>query len=273
VLDNVVVALTRAIASSADRLEAAERTRLFIGVASILTSSLERKNDDVERSWLVSSLALLVSHLGPSDVSPICEKAIGILLRARQEDPKHRGWMDGMIATLLAKLEPQVAQERASQLCTLLVGESNKPGYYYGQGGIRKRRGVGMGMMGVMNREIQPEEYPESLNLFLSDNGPAQIRLRAKRMASLAGPGLEGALEAAARVSAEPFPCRLTTQQLVDLLKMPTCFGAARRVVLDHLGNRYGRRFVNHWAFVRYATEQKLNIDFTTPPQRPQTVR
>jgi hypothetical protein len=130
-----------------------------------------------------------------------------------------------------------------------------------------------MGMMGVMNREIQPEEYPESLNLFLSDNGPAQIRLRAKRMASLAGPGLEGALEAAARVSAEPFPCRLTTQQLVDLLKMPTCFGAARRVVLDHLGNRYGRRFVNHWAFVRYATEQKLNIDFTTPPQRPQTVR
>jgi hypothetical protein len=65
----------------------------------------------------------------------------------------------------------------------------------------------------------------------------------------------------------------LTTQQLVDLLKMPTCFGAARRVVLDHLGNRYGRRFVNHWAFVRYATEQKLNIDFTTPPQRPQTVR
>jgi hypothetical protein len=39
--------------------------------------------------------------------------------------------------------------------------------------------------------------------------------------------------------------------------------------VLDHLGHRYGRRFVNHWAFVRFATEQKLGLDFTTPPKRP----
>jgi hypothetical protein len=54
-----------------------------------------------------------------------------------------------------------------------------------------------------------------------------------------------------------------------ELLKMPTCFGKARRIVLDHLGNRYGRYFVNHWAFVRFATEQKLGLDFSTPPKRP----
>ncbi|MGO9466002.1 MAG: hypothetical protein ACLQIB_43755 [Isosphaeraceae bacterium] len=71
-------------------------------------------------------------------------------------------------------------------------------------------------------------------------------------------------------ILAEPFPCRLTTQDLVDLLKMPTCIGAARRVVLNHLGNRYGRRFANHWAFVRFAREQKLDLDFTTPPRRPE---
>jgi len=40
-------------------------------------------------------------------------------------------------------------------------------------------------------------------------------------------------------------------------------------LVLDHLGNRYGRRFVNHWAFVRFAQEQGLELDFTTPPKRP----
>jgi hypothetical protein len=50
---------------------------------------------------------------------------------------------------------------------------------------------------------------------------------------------------------------------------MPTCFGEARRVVLDHLGNRYGQRFVNHWAFVRFAREHGLDLDFTTPPRRP----
>ena len=68
---------------------------------------------------------------------------------------------------------------------------------------------------------------------------------------------------------AEPLPCRLSTQDLVDLLKMPTCFGNARQVVLKHLGNRYHRRFVNHWEFVRYAKEQNLDLDFTTPPRRP----
>jgi hypothetical protein len=64
-------------------------------------------------------------------------------------------------------------------------------------------------------------------------------------------------------------PCRLSTQDLVDPLKMPTCFGQARRIVLDRLGNRYGRWFVNHWAFVRFATEKGLQLDFTTPPKRP----
>jgi hypothetical protein len=86
---------------------------------------------------------------------------------------------------------------------------------------------------------------------------------------ALAGPGLDGALEAAVKFTSEPFPCRLSTQKLAELLKMPTCFGAARRVVLDHLGNRYGQRFVNHWEFVRFAEEKRLGLDFTTPPKRP----
>ena len=62
---------------------------------------------------------------------------------------------------------------------------------------------------------------------------------------------------------------RLTTQDLVDLLKMPTCVREVRRVILDQLGNRYRRRFDTHWDFVRYAQEKGLNLDFTTPPKRP----
>jgi hypothetical protein len=101
----------------------------------------------------------------------------------------------------------------------------------------------------------------------LTDTGREQRARRAARLSS-AGSGVEGALEVAVRISAEPFPCRLTTQELVELLKMPTCLGKARRIVLDHLGNRYHRHFVNHWAFVRFATEQKIGLDFTTPPKR-----
>ena len=50
---------------------------------------------------------------------------------------------------------------------------------------------------------------------------------------------------------------------------MPTCFGNARRVVLDHLGDIHGRRFVNHWEVVRFAWEKGLDVDLTTPPNRP----
>ncbi|HKI34440.1 MAG TPA: hypothetical protein VKA46_21475 [Gemmataceae bacterium] len=71
------------------------------------------------------------------------------------------------------------------------------------------------------------------------------------------------------RTASEPLPCRLTTQDLVELLKMPTCVREVRRVILDQLGNRYGRRFTTHWDFVRYAQQQGLNLDFSTPPKRP----
>ena len=30
------------------------------------------------------------------------------------------------------------------------------------------------------------------------------------------------------------------------------------------------RRFVNHWAFVRFASEQGLELDFSTPPKQPE---
>ncbi len=51
--------------------------------------------------------------------------------------------------------------------------------------------------------------------------------------------------------------------------ELPTCVGDGRRVVFDHLGNRYRRRFETHWDLIRYAQEQNLGLDFTTPPKRP----
>jgi hypothetical protein len=71
------------------------------------------------------------------------------------------------------------------------------------------------------------------------------------------------------RFATRPYRCRLTSQELVELLKMPTCFGETRRVVLDHLGNIHRRHFANHWEFVRFVREKNLDLDFTTPPRRP----
>jgi tRNA A-37 threonylcarbamoyl transferase component Bud32 len=72
--------------------------------------------------------------------------------------------------------------------------------------------------------------------------------------------------------AAEPPLSHLSTQQLVELLKMAPCVYEPRRVVLDQLGNRYHRTFADVWEFVRYAEEQKLGLDFIKPPQRPEVV-
>ena len=124
-----------------------------------------------------------------------------------------------------------------------------------------------------MRRMMGANRRLGTLNTILEEASPEQIARRSLITAigivqGSAGLPVLSAITAVA-FAAEPFPCRLTTQELVDLLKMPTCFGPARRVVLDHLGNRYGRRFDNHWAFVRFAREQNLELDFTTPPKRP----
>jgi hypothetical protein len=63
-------------------------------------------------------------------------------------------------------------------------------------------------------------------------------------------------------------PIRVTRDAKVSL-----CVGDARRAALDALGTRYRRTFADQWDFVRFATEGKLGLDFTTPPRRPDAGR
>src|SRR5262249_40764305 len=74
---------------------------------------------------------------------------------------------------------------------------------------------------------------------------------------------------AALTQAAQPLPSRLSTQELVDLLKMPTCVGPAREPFLKLLGERYHREFADQWEFVEYAHDHLPDIDLTTPPKRP----
>jgi len=93
---------------------------------------------------------------------------------------------------------------------------------------------------------------------------------RSRRVAgTFAGTGFPVASLALLGPAVEPLPCRLSTQQLVDLLEQPKCQDPARRVVLDYLEYRCHRRFRNHWEFVEYAREHLPDVDLTTPPKRP----
>jgi hypothetical protein len=107
--------------------------------------------------------------------------------------------------------------------------------------------------------------------------GKAQRNKRAEAVAAAVGclynrQALPGALLLLGPAT-EPFQCRLSDQELVELLKHPLCVGLARRAVLDHLEMQHRRTFADQWEFVRYAQEQQLDLDFTTPPQRPEPPR
>jgi len=45
------------------------------------------------------------------------------------------------------------------------------------------------------------------------------------------------------------------------------CADPARRVILYHLENRHRRKFADQWEFVRFAQENNLGLDFTSPPK------
>ena len=189
-------------------------------------------------TWLnlAEGLAAVLDRMDPLEADRACNRLIQtqlkVLLSKSRTDPSDNYKLYEIVPTMLPHLDPgkahSLAWEFAVQLCS--------------------------GPDVNSHQRTADEELRFPLTRVLADTSRTQIARRAALMTAAAiGPGMTGPMAALPRIVAEPFPCRLTTQELVELLKMPTCFGKDRRVVLDHLGNRYRRRFTNHWEFVRYA--------------------
>jgi hypothetical protein len=68
----------------------------------------------------------------------------------------------------------------------------------------------------------------------------------------------------------QPLSPPLPAQTLIDLLKQPFCVGEARQLVLEQLARHYQQPLADQWEFVRFAQEQKLDLDLLSPPQRPE---
>ncbi len=254
-LRDALVSALRRIAGQMNRVEA---KRICGQVGRQFLSWIEQERDASRCIQFAWSLGEIAEAIEPGEASSLCEKAIDLLMRNRIQQSGGSESSYDTVAHLLARLEPASASRHARNVAVLFVGEWNPS----------PMRPMG-GMFGMPRLDPRGEGNPETLNLILTDNSRQQIGLRTTQIAQTAGAGVEGVLATAARVWAAPLSCRLTTQELVDLLKMPTCIGEARRIVLDHLGNRYSRRFVNPWAFSRFATEQKLDINLESPPNRP----
>jgi predicted Ser/Thr protein kinase len=110
-------------------------------------------------------------------------------------------------------------------------------------------------------------ELMDGLSAVLAGSTGSDRKVRAAAVAATVGLVSVERLPVAGAVlrDALPRPCVLSTPQLVELLKHPLCVDSPRRLILDQLGQRYGRPFADQWEFVPFAQERELGLDFTSP--------
>jgi tRNA A-37 threonylcarbamoyl transferase component Bud32 len=228
--------LARGLAAVAGNLEPAAAARL-------LNQALAREKDEDALRVLIDALVAAGGRLEPAEAARVCAEAARPYILTLEQGSE--------------KTARREVVERLSRLVQPLDTEE----------GVRAARVLVR--LTVSDPDLHP--HPDALERFLTIPPRSRVSRQAAAIAgalgtSAQGPALSFPLLPAV---AEPLPCRLGTQDLVELLKMPTCVGPVRRVILEQLGNRYGRRFDTQWDFVRYAREQRLDLEFTTPPQRP----
>jgi hypothetical protein len=238
--------LAQALAAIAGRLRPAEAAPLYAEAARVLTHALTQEKDPSQRWRLAEGLAVMAWGMGPDDAARVCAEAARMYRRALDdEDLAGEKWFFGL-SVLVQQLDSEAATDAARALVRRLLSWPD----------MRSR-----------SLSTVPSQFPDRIENCLTRVTRTEVQKRV-RAAGATGPYPLASL-CCLPVAAEPLPCRLATQDLVELLKFPTCVGEVRQIILRLLGNRYGRRFETHWDFVRYAQKQGLDLDFTTPPKRP----
>jgi hypothetical protein len=247
--------LADGLAAVAGRLPPGEAAAVCGPPARLLAEALgKEKTEAYDCTRQAKRLVTLTDWVERSEADRVCEQALRIV---QQREVSTTTWEARMAFKQAASsLVQQLTEEKARSLAfrgasqTAAAPDINK---YRVDGGRSQFLDV------------------DNFDCLLSDASHPQRRRGAVATATAVGLSFVGPLPALAALPAacEPLPCRLSTAELGELLKYPTCYGPARQVVLKHLGNRYGRPFANHWEFVRFAQEHHLGLDFTSPAKRP----
>jgi tRNA A-37 threonylcarbamoyl transferase component Bud32 len=241
------------LAAIAGRLEPPEGIEVAKRVGDLLLQALEQETNSHGKAVLTHALAAVVQRLDAREASRMCSPLIENLVLAAEKgvNQEERMRLADSSTNLLATLDPEPATAYSRRLARDICS--------------------GLAQAQLPGSAAPFKTAPDILDTALTNSNRVEVSRRAAAAAAALGLATRGPFAPLASLPAasEPLPCRLSTPDLVELLKMPTCFGENRQIILKHLGNRYGRRFANHWEFVRFAQEQHLGLDFTTPPKRP----
>jgi tRNA A-37 threonylcarbamoyl transferase component Bud32 len=236
----------KSLATVTARLDAGEARQVSAQVATTLTRALSQSTDPTTRRNLAEALTAVAGWLENGEA-----REATAALRQALSQPTDRYTESALAISLLAvaaRLEPQEGREAAAHAAAALTDALAKT--MPTAGGI----------------------HAMDLSASLAREPSATTRKRCVALASTMAScsDLAGALTARALLpdALAPLPDPLPPQDLVDLLKHPLCVGEARRVVLRQLSVHYQRSFADQWEFVRFATEQGLDLDLTSPPRR-----
>jgi hypothetical protein len=193
---------------------------------------------------LARALAALAGRLGPGEAARYTSAAAQQVLRAMAKTT-HLGHLAWALEALAGRLGQEEALEATQKVLEAMGMTTDPPALL-------------SSLAPALAVRLEPEEASE------------RTGLAARAIAEgLAPPTRLSGLATLLRAS-QPLPGRFSTQELIDLLKMPTCVGPAREVILRQLGQKCNRPFADLWEFVDWAHEHRPDLDLTTPPKRSQ---
>jgi hypothetical protein len=292
---NALAALAQGLGAVSARLDAEDAAKYAAAAARVLTNQMAKMEKGFALAALAQGLGAVSARLDAEDAAKYAAAAARALTDqiAKTADPY--GYSLAALAQGLgavsARLSAEDAAKYAGVAARALIDQMTKTHDPYALGNLahglealsarldaKDAVAAACVLTDATAKTVDANALhyiTESLWAALEERpGPNEVQSRAVLAARAIGeslsspnrlPGLTTLVQAS-----QPLPSRLSTQQMVDLLKMPTCVGPARIVVLEMLGQRYHRAFADQWEFVEYAEKHLPEIDLKSPPKRPQ---
>jgi hypothetical protein len=265
-----LASLAQRLSAVAARMEPRDASAVTAKAAATLVQAMKDTKDAHAMASLARGLTAVAARMEPKDAATVIEQGSSTVVQVMKETKKRYDSVS--LAHALSALTAHMESKDPATTTSALAREALARGLVQVMHDSYREE-LSLALLSPVPPSEVAARSRATASALLSPVPPSEVAARSRATASAAAFLASGgdALSALANLIsvAEMPPCPLSTQQLVDLLKTPPCVGASRRAILDQLGNRYRRTFADVWEFVRYSQEKSLNLDFTTPPQRP----
>jgi hypothetical protein len=224
--------------------------------AAALTQAMSQTNDDLELTPLAHGLSAVADRLEPRQAAATLTAAM-----SKAKNSEALASLAQVLVAVVGRMEPREGAAVCGPAAATLIqamSTTNEP------------KVIQHSTKGRMVLWYSAEGLSTVLSREQTANFARRPRGVASTVAALGGPGPPLTTPGLLAPALEPLPPPLPAQTLVELLKHPLCVGEARRLVLWQLSRHYERPFADQWEFVEYARLHQLDLDLTSPTQKPE---